>query len=141
VTLVNEKEKWRILKEAKGLSEAPGELKNIYMKKDMTIEERNQDWILRGDLKAKKAASIANKDGAVWIIHRGKVVNKARGTQAATNQDRNAMTANQKQNTLAVDPPPQPEHTKQPTDANKKEGEDQAQGTNPSEERGEDTQI
>ncbi len=60
---------WRILKEEKRLL---GSWKT-YIIKDMTVKERNQDWVFR---EAKKEVSIASMDGAVWILHGNNYITK-----------------------------------------------------------------
>ena len=65
----------RVLRQAKNLSQSDEEqLRNTYIRKDLTMMERREDYMLRMELKKKRAESTATEDGKRWIIRRGKIV-------------------------------------------------------------------
>jgi hypothetical protein len=41
----------------------------------MTLKEREEEWTLRTELKKKREESAANRDGAIWIIRKNKIIN------------------------------------------------------------------
>ncbi len=78
VKVLNEQTKWKILKNAKKLAKAKDHLREIYVKRDMTVLEREKDLELRTELRKKREESLKNLDGGVWIIRKERVVNIAR---------------------------------------------------------------
>ena len=72
VTVDDEKTKWKILKEAKNLKEE-GKENQLYIRRDMTVMEREQEAQLRKELREKRLREEAEGGQARWIIWKGKV--------------------------------------------------------------------
>ena len=70
IRLGSEKEKWSILGRSKNLRNS-SKYGNIYIARDMTKEERKDDFTLRQDLKKKK-----ERGDNSWVIKNGKVIKK-----------------------------------------------------------------
>ena len=65
----------RVLRQAKNLSQSDEEqLRNTYIRKDLTMMERREDYMLRMELKKERTESTATEDRKRWIIRRGKIV-------------------------------------------------------------------
>ena len=71
VKLDSEEQKWEILKNAKNLARAAEEMKRCIIAPDLTKKEREQDTILRNELKERR-----NNGDNTWIIRRGQLVKK-----------------------------------------------------------------
>ncbi len=87
VRLSSEQSKWQVIKKAKSLANT--QFKDIFIRRDMTVQERNADLALRRELKKKRDESEIKKDGLKWIIRKGKVINvkgNVRGAPGATAQ-------------------------------------------------------
>jgi len=75
VTVKDEETKWKILKQAKNLTHSREEkFKTIFLKKDMTPTERQQDAELRKNLKEKKEQEERDNGTRRWIISKGRIV-------------------------------------------------------------------
>ena len=83
-----EETKWKVLRNAKKLANAGENLKNIFIKKDMTLLEREQDYKLRQELKEKKLEATQQNNGKVWIIRRGKVIDVSRKSNQKPEQEK-----------------------------------------------------
>ena len=86
VKLRDERMKMNILRNAKNLARSDDQLlTQVYIKKDMTFTERQEDRKLRDELRARREEIRQNGGDAHWIIRRGKVVNTTRpGRQTET---------------------------------------------------------
>jgi hypothetical protein len=75
ITVDSESTKWKILKESKNL-QASGEekVKRIFIKKDMTPMEREQDALLKNQLSQRRIQSVEGGDQTKWVIRKGKIV-------------------------------------------------------------------
>lgn len=79
IKLPEESLKWEILRQAKNLANSSDPLvKQIFIRRDMTYMEREEDRKLRQELRERRAESTELQDGARWIIRRGRVMNVAR---------------------------------------------------------------
>lgn len=109
VKLESEKGKWRVIANTCKLAKIEA-YKNVYIKRDMTLVEREEDLLLRKELKEKKAESLKQLDGANWIIRKGKVTNITRQHPSQA-----SPAATQYQPTLVRAPPTgsSPVHTPQ----------------------------
>ena len=75
ITVDSEATKWKILKELKNL-QASGEetVKRIFMKKDMTPMEREQETSLKNQLSQKRMQSEESGDQTKGVIRKGRIV-------------------------------------------------------------------
>ena len=75
ITVGSEEIKWNVLKQAKNL-QAQGKEKysTVYIKRDMTRLERDQDQQLRNDLAARRREEGEKGGTRKWTIWKGKVV-------------------------------------------------------------------
>ena len=79
VKLRDERMKMNILRNAKHLASSDDQLlTQVYIKKDMTHIEMQEDRKLREELKARREETRESKGDAHWIIRRGRVVNTTR---------------------------------------------------------------
>lgn len=80
ITLADIRQKTKLLQTAPNLRNSENDVaKNLFFKRDMTAKEREQDSILREELKAKREKSTQEADEvAKWVIRRGKVANIGR---------------------------------------------------------------
>lgn len=79
VKLPEENDARRILRQAKNLARSEEEvLRKTFVRKDMTPTERREDYLLRTELKKKRAESTDKEDGKHWIIRRGNIVDVSR---------------------------------------------------------------
>ena len=75
ITVDSESTKWKILKESKNLPASREEnIKRIFMKKDMTPMEREQDASLKNQLSQRRLQSEEAGDQTKWVIRKGKIV-------------------------------------------------------------------
>ena len=79
VTVNDERTKWKILKMAKNLKDSGKEqYKEVYIKRDMTRMEREQDEKVRKQLREKRKEAEEKGQECKLIIRRGKLVNQKR---------------------------------------------------------------
>ena len=71
VKLANAQEKWKILKAARNLSRAPGNMKNVSITLDFSEQQRDANRKLREELR------IRRENGEDVVIYRGKVCPRA----------------------------------------------------------------
>ena len=71
IKLENEQQKWDILKSTKNLKNASGWMKNTGISQDLTKEERQQNRVLREELKEKRKQGEQG-----WFIRNGKIQNR-----------------------------------------------------------------
>ncbi len=98
--------KMNVLRNAKILARSDDQLlKQVYIKKDMTYIEMQEDRKLRDELKARREEARESGGDARWIIRRGKVVNTTRpGRQTeAAPRETNKPMANQPQETTQAE--------------------------------------
>ena len=55
-----------------------GYMKRVYIQRDMTRREGEEDQALRSELKERRMKSVQDADGARWIIRKGTVINLPR---------------------------------------------------------------
>ena len=68
-----------ILRNTKNFARSGNQLlTQVYIKKDMTFTECQEDKNLRDGLNARREEARDSRGDAHWIIHRGKVVNTSR---------------------------------------------------------------
>lgn len=78
VTVDDERTKWKILKEAKNLREL-GKENQPYIKKDMTVMEREQEAQLRKELQEKRQLEATDGGQTKWTIWKGRVTKMEAG--------------------------------------------------------------
>ena len=78
VKLKEEKDKWKVISKSASLAQMTGYMKRVYIKRDMTRREREEDQALRSELKERRMKSVQDADGARWIIRKGRVINLTR---------------------------------------------------------------
>ena len=74
VSVDNESTKWNILKQAKNLTR-PGKetFQKVFIKRDMTLMEREKDLSLRNQLREKRKTSEEKGEQIKWIIRSGRI--------------------------------------------------------------------
>ena len=93
VKLRNEEDKWKVLRHTKNRAKAGDNMKIVYIKKDMTLLERERDFELRKLLQEKRQEATRENNGKVWIIRRGKVIDVTRKTIQHTEDQTQKTTA------------------------------------------------
>jgi len=89
VKLPDERIKMKILRLAKQLAQSEDQLlRNVYIKKDLTFKERQEDRRLREELKARRMEATENDTSAKWIIRRGKVIDTTRAPSQLPRQQK-----------------------------------------------------
>ena len=77
VTVEKEEIKWSVLKNAKNLTRSGKEqLRTVYVKRDMTPKERDQEACLRKELQEKRRLEEESGGQNQWIIWKGKIVKR-----------------------------------------------------------------
>ena len=105
----DERMKMRILRPAKQLAQSDDDLlKNVYIKKDLTFKEMQEDKRLRGELKTRRAESTENGSNTRWIIRNGKVINTSKTGDTEREKTDYLPRGNTGETPERRPPPPQP---------------------------------